>query len=182
MTKILMVVGSTRNNGFNQQLANKAAELIGDRAEVSFLDFSDVPFMNQDTEFPAPESVTRVREEFKAADGVWFFTPQYNNTYAPYVKNLVDWVSRPLVAGDRSTCVSNGIKATVSCMSGGNSDVKAVSDFNAVLDFVGMNVDKSAEAQLAIPGAAWGTGVVEFDEDLTNGINAQVESFLKFVA
>jgi NAD(P)H-dependent FMN reductase len=37
------------------------------------LDYADLPFLNQDIEFPTPEPVRRVREAVKAADGIWFF-------------------------------------------------------------------------------------------------------------
>ena len=37
--------------------------------------------MNQDIEFPAPEAVARVRKEVAEADGLWFFTPEYNHSY-----------------------------------------------------------------------------------------------------
>ena len=36
------------------QLAEEAKALIGDRAEVKFLNYADVPFFNQDEEFPNP--------------------------------------------------------------------------------------------------------------------------------
>ncbi|WP_018142935.1 NADPH-dependent FMN reductase [Alloscardovia criceti] len=90
MAKILMVVASQRKNGFNAQLAQKITDTIGDRAEVSFFDISQVPFVNQDIEFPAPEGVTAAREAFKAADGVWIVSPVYNNSYPAQVKNLLD--------------------------------------------------------------------------------------------
>lgn len=36
------------------QLAEEAKALIGDRAEAKFLNYADVPFFNQDEEFPNP--------------------------------------------------------------------------------------------------------------------------------
>jgi hypothetical protein len=65
MTNILFVIGSTRKNSFNRQLANITEKLIAKYAsnncsqiQVSYLDFNDVPFFNQDTEFPPPEPTT----------------------------------------------------------------------------------------------------------------------------
>ena len=37
-----------------EQLAEEAKALIGDRAEVKFPHYADVPFFNQDEEFPNP--------------------------------------------------------------------------------------------------------------------------------
>lgn len=76
--KVLLVVGSLRKNSFNRQLAQEIEKLINDRAEVSYLSYSDLPYMNQDIEFPAPKEVERVRREVESADGVWFITPEYN--------------------------------------------------------------------------------------------------------
>jgi len=73
--RIAAIVGSLRKDSFNRQLALAAKEAIGDRAIFEIIDFSDVPMMNQDIEYPAPESVRRVREQIKSADGVWIFSP-----------------------------------------------------------------------------------------------------------
>ena len=50
MTKIVFITGSMRKNSFNRQLANEIAGMIGSRADVSFLDYGDIPWMNQDIE------------------------------------------------------------------------------------------------------------------------------------
>lgn len=50
MPRILMIVGSLREHSFNRQLAREVERIIGDRAEVSYLDWHDVPFMDQDIE------------------------------------------------------------------------------------------------------------------------------------
>jgi chromate reductase len=93
--RILAIVGSLRKDSFNRQLALAAKEALGDDAELALLDFADVPMMNQDIKFPVPAAVMRVREAVKAADGVWFFTPEYNHFFPGVLKNLIDWLSRP---------------------------------------------------------------------------------------
>ena len=100
MKKILMIVGSLRNNSLNMQLAKIAEEMLAGKAEVSFLDYADIPFMNQDIEYPAPESVSRVRQIVMEADGIWFFTPEYNSYIPGVLKNLLDWLSRTLQPND----------------------------------------------------------------------------------
>ncbi|WP_099205936.1 NADPH-dependent FMN reductase [Scatolibacter rhodanostii] len=96
MKKIVAVVGSFRENSFNKQLALKVKEMMKGEAELEVLEYSDVPLFNEDIEFPAPKEVSRVREKIKAADGVWFFTPEYNHSYPGVLKNLLDWLSRPV--------------------------------------------------------------------------------------
>jgi len=94
--KIIAIVGSLRKESFNLQLAMAAKRALGTRADLEILDYSDVPYMNQDIEFPAPEPVKRVRDKIKAADGIWFFTPEYNHFFPGVLKNLIDWLSRPI--------------------------------------------------------------------------------------
>ena len=78
MKKVLMIVGSLRKESFNLQLAKLAEEMLKDKVQVSIRYYADLPFMNQDIEFPPPESVARVRQEVLAADGIWVFSPEYN--------------------------------------------------------------------------------------------------------
>jgi chromate reductase len=92
--KILAVVGSLRKGSFNRQLALAAQAAVGDQAGFELLEFADVPMMNEDIEFPMPPAVARVREKVRAADGVWFFTPEYNHFFPGVLKNLLDWLSR----------------------------------------------------------------------------------------
>ena len=75
MKSILFIVGSTRRNSFNRQLAAFAERLLEGRAQVGYLAFDNLPFFNQDTEFPPPQAVASVREMVGRADGLWFFTP-----------------------------------------------------------------------------------------------------------
>lgn len=94
--KIIAIIGSLRKDSFNRQLANTAKDIIGERADFEILDYTDIPFFNQDIEYPAPKAVEGVREKIKSADGIWFFTPEYNHFFPGVLKNLLDWLSRPI--------------------------------------------------------------------------------------
>lgn len=59
---IIAIVGSLRKESYNLQLASAVREIIGNRANFEILDYSGVPFMNQDIEFPAPDPVRHVRD------------------------------------------------------------------------------------------------------------------------
>ena len=71
MKNILFIIGSLRKESFNRQLALEAEKMIGSQAEVTYLDYSDVPLINQDIEFPEPEAVGRLRATVKASFGGW---------------------------------------------------------------------------------------------------------------
>ncbi len=92
--KIVAIVGSLRKDSYNRQLAKAAQTAVGDRADFELLDYADIPFFNEDIETPMPEQIARVRGIVAAADGVWFFTPEYNHFFSGVLKNLLDWLSR----------------------------------------------------------------------------------------
>lgn len=97
--KILAISGSLRKESYNRKVAEAAKELLSEsHPDVGFeiLDWHEVPLFNQDIEFPAPAPVERVRASVKTADGIWFFTPEYNHSYPGVLKNLIDWLSRPI--------------------------------------------------------------------------------------
>lgn len=103
--KIIAIVGSLRKESYNKQLALAAQAIVGEAAEFKILDFQDVPLLNEDIEYPAPEAVRRVRDEIKSADGIWFFTPEYNHFFPGVLKNLVDWLSRPISETERPVLI-----------------------------------------------------------------------------
>ena len=88
--KITAIVGSLRRDSYNRQLALEAGRMIGDQAIFELLDYGDVPLLNQDIEYPAPDAVRRVRGLVQSADGIWFFSPEYNHSFPGVLKNLID--------------------------------------------------------------------------------------------
>ena len=145
MKKVLFVVGSLRKNSFNRQLAGMAANALRE-AEYSFLDYSDVPFMNQDIENPVPEAVRRVRDEVAAADILWIFTPEYNFSYPGVLKNLLDWLSRPVDPTNRkSSSVMKGKPVMFSSVAGQSGGRNAQAKLLALLqDIAGIQVHQKA--------------------------------------
>lgn len=103
---ILFIVGSFRKGSFNHQLAEKAEAILGDRATVSYLEYANIPYMNQDLETPVHPEIARVRQAILDADAIWIFSPVYNYAIPGVVKNLLDWTSRALDLSDprRAIC------------------------------------------------------------------------------
>jgi len=148
--KIAAIAGSLRRDSYNRQLALEAKRIIGDQAEFDLLDYADVPLMNQDIEHPAPSAVKRVREIIKSADGIWFFTPEYNHYFPGVLKNLIDWLSRPV--SDSEPQVLDGKPAAISGITPGMSGTLIAQDhLVAVISFLNMKIMNLP--RLTIPSA-----------------------------
>ncbi len=94
--RILAVVGSLRHNSVNAATARAAATRAPTGVAIEILDVSDIPLYNGDIEADGgPLAVVAMQHRVAAADGIVFFTPEYNSSLPAVVKNVIDWLSRP---------------------------------------------------------------------------------------
>ena len=189
MTNILFVIGSTRKNSFNRQLANITEKLIAKYAsnncaqiQVNYLDFNDVPFFNQDIEFPTPETVAKIRDEFSKANGIWIFTPEYNQSYPGYLKNLIDWLSRPLKKNDFSsgTAIQHK-KITISGVSGKSAAGNSRKKLSELLTYVGADLFFGEGTGIALNGQSFATDTLSLTDENLEKLHSQVLEFLSYV-
>lgn len=93
--KIGLLVGSLRKESYNKKIAEIAKKVINEDNEAEIIDISYLPFYNQDDDGAKPrEEYIRIREELKKYDGYIFFTPEYNRSLTPTLKNVIDIGSR----------------------------------------------------------------------------------------
>lgn len=179
MKSILFIIGSLRAKSFNRQLANMAKEIIGDRAEVSELDYSDLPLINQDLEQPEPAAVARIRKTVSEADALWVFTPEYNFSYPGHIKNLFDWLSRPVKPMDYATptCI-NGKLVAISGAGGKAATVNCRTKLTELLTFIKAEV-LPEQTGIAVPAEAWGTDVLTLTEEQLAQLKRQADALLK---
>ena len=176
---LVFIVGSLRKGSFNRVLAEHARAYVAGRAEVEILDYEDVPFMNQDIEFPAPESVTRVRKTVAAADGVWIFTPEYNFSFPAPVKNLLDWLSRPVVAGDYETPRSlTGKPVAISGAGGKGATAGVRKAFVPYLTYLQAKLVGGEGEGFVLPGEVWGGAPYEIPVEDAARLDRQAEDLL----
>ena len=152
MTKVLFIVGSLRQGSFNQQLAAQAEKVLEGKAEVSYLDWKDIPVFSQELETPVLPAVQTARDAVLAADAIWFFSPVYNASIPGPVKNLIDWLSRAVDLSD-TTGVSaiNEKVVTVSISSFAHQDEAAV-EYRKLLPFIRTSlVDEFTLATIGAP-------------------------------
>ena len=178
MKKILFIVGSLRKESFNRQLALEAEKIIGTQANVTYLDYSDVPLINQDIEFPEPEAVGRLRTAVKEADGIWVFTPEYNFSYPGHLKNLFDWLSRPVKPMDYETpTVINGKKVALSGAGGKMATAKCREKLTELLTFIKADVMEQ-QTGVALNVEAWTEGRMILSDEQRKALSSQADAFL----
>lgn len=179
MKKILFIIGSLRAKSFNRQVANVAREMIGNSAEVQELDYSDLPLLNQDIEQPEPAVVARVRKAVKEADALWIFTPEYNMSYPGHLKNLLDWMSRPVKFMDYGTptCI-NGKRVAISGAGGKAATANCRAKLTELLTFMKAEV-LPEQVGIAVPAEAWGTDVLVLTEEQKAELKVQADKLIE---
>ena len=182
--KIVAITGSLRRDSINRQLAMEAGRILTglatDMVKFELPDYSDVPLLNQDIEYPVPEAVRRIRGIVQSADGIWFFSPEYNHFFPGVLKNLIDWLSRPISESEPQ--VLRGKPAAVSGITPGMSGTGVAQDHLVTLiSFLDMKVMN--QPRLTIPNA-----MQQMDKDgrlsLTSGapfLEKQARDFLLFI-
>ena len=183
MKQILFIVGSLRKNSFNLQLAKEAEKILEGKACVRFLNYTDIPFMNQDIEFPAPETVERIRQGIKGADGIWIFTPEYNHSYPGHLKNLLDWLSRPITQGDpnRITAIA-GKKVCMSGVAGRSAASDSMDKLTELLRLIRADIMENPRFGVALDGTSFATDCLNLTESQKEGLREQAEAFLAFIS
>ena len=101
---VVAIIGSLRKSSVNRIVFDAATELVGEGMSLSEAPIADVPFYNGDIEEQGdPEPVVELKRAVSDADGVIFFTPEYNGGLPAVVKNALDWLSRksggPAISG-----------------------------------------------------------------------------------
>lgn len=98
--RILALGGSLREGSRNRALLLEAAAMAPAEAEVDLTQLATIgslPLFNQDIldrgGFPA--GVAELKEALRAADGLLIATPEYNWGIPGFLKNAIDWASRP---------------------------------------------------------------------------------------
>ena len=180
---ILLIVGSFRKNSFNQSLAYYIAETLKNEANVEFLDYKNLPLLEQDTEYPTPGQVIDIRNQVRKADALWVVSPEYNGSYPALLKNVLDWLSRPEKPFDRETpTVIAGKPVTVSAAAGTTEGKFVRENLSTLFTYIRMNPMPGNGAGIILPMEAWQTGVLTLTDEHKEIINRQVKDFLEFIS
>jgi len=136
--RLLAVSGSLREGSFNTSLLRAALEAAPEGVELDLWEgIGDLPLYDEDLDGDdAPESVRRLREDWAAADGILFSTPEYNGSVPGGLKNAVDWASRPKL----EAVLRNKPVAVVGASTGQFGALWAQQDLKRILGIAGARV------------------------------------------
>jgi len=176
--RVLGISGSLRRESYNTQLLRAAAQLLPSGAELVLLDpelLRAVPAYDDDVQASgeAPPSVARLREEIAQADGVLFATPEYNSSIPGFLKNALDWVSRPLA----SSPLKGKDVAVVGASTGMFGAVWAQAELRKVLAAIGARV-VDRELPVMTAAEAFGDGDLLADREQHEQLAAHVEALV----
>jgi chromate reductase len=96
--KIAVVIGSLRKDSINRKFAHELIALAPESLTFEIVEIGELAMYNEDLEgngVTAPQAWTHFRQRIKEADGVLFFTPEYNRSVPAALKNALDVGSRP---------------------------------------------------------------------------------------
>lgn len=152
---VLAISGSLRRDSYNTKLLRAAEELLPLEFEFELYEgLKAVPAYDQDDDVqPGPESVEALRAAVADADAILIATPEYNSSIPGFLKNALDWVSRPLA----TNAIRNKPVAVVGASTGAFGAVWAQAELRKSLAAMGARV---VDAEVAV-----GHAPTRFDEN-----------------
>lgn len=100
---VLVLVGSTRPDSFNAQLATAAVAALPEGTTVERFDrLHELPFYTDEADANPPAVVEDLRAAVGRAEALVVVTPEFNASVPAALKNAIDWASRPYDASSIS--------------------------------------------------------------------------------
>ena len=176
---VVGIAGSLRRGSYNRMLLQAAGRRVPPSFTFQVLDgVEDVPPYDAELDTGAPPpAVRRLRDTIAVADAVVIATPEYNASAPGWLKNALDWASRPFP----DNCLRRKPVAVVGASTGVFGAVWAQAELRRVLTAIGADV---VDAQLNVPTAheAFTAGGAIRDPALDAGLQAVVDELLGRVA
>ncbi|WP_114972010.1 NADPH-dependent FMN reductase [Rhodoferax ferrireducens] len=179
MTKIIGLAGSLRAGSFNASLLRAAAQLMPNDASLDIASIKGIPLYDGDVEANEgiPATVTALKDQIAAGDGLLLVSPEYNNAMPGVFKNAVDWLSRP--PADIARVFGNRPVAVIGASPGGFGTTLAQNSWLPVLRTLGTRPWFGGRLMVAHAAAVFDDKGVLVDEK----IRAQLQQFMQgFVA
>jgi chromate reductase, NAD(P)H dehydrogenase (quinone) len=181
--RLLLVSGSRRRDSYNSRLLRHLAHRLQSRCRVEVLDpaLTDLPLFDQDLEVDSNviERVAALHRRFETSHGLVVATPEYNGMPTPYLKNIVDWVSRlPHVDSSFANPFRERPLLLCSASTGWSGGAVAIPHVRALFGYLGCLVIGDA---VCVPYAeqAWADGAYRFDPFFEAQIDAAADQLVR---
>ncbi|MFC3624571.1 NADPH-dependent FMN reductase [Vogesella amnigena] len=153
--RILAFAGSARQESWNKKLIAIAAAGARDAgAEVTLIDLRDYPIPiydgDDESEHGMPVQAQALRKLMLSHQGLLLASPEYNGSIPPLLKNVIDWISRPVSGQPGPSPYSGKVATLMSASPGGFGGLRGLVHVRAILGNLGMIV---LPEQLAIGSA-----------------------------
>lgn len=95
MPRVAAMCGSRRKGSYNQQLLDNAIARAPEGLQIVQVGIRDFPFFDQDDEASPPQVIADAKALIQSCDCVLLVSPEYDYGVPGYLKNAVEWLSRP---------------------------------------------------------------------------------------
>jgi chromate reductase len=173
MTRIVVFVGSLRAESINRSYASLLEALLPEGVSFDFANLQ-LPLYSEDLEASFPAEAQAIKDKLRGADGVLFFTPEYNRSFTGVLKNAIDWASRPY--GSNSF---DGMPAAILGVSGSLGTAQAQQQLRNVL--IHLNTKLIGQPEMYINKATTFTDTKQLTDDAKTFAEVFLSIFLKHV-
>lgn len=140
---ILAFAGSVRKESWNRKVLGLAVQGARDAgANVTLVDLADYPMPIYDADWHklngVPESMLRLREKMRQANGLLIASPEYNSSITPLLKNTIDWLSQPVDGVSGNAPFTDKIGAVIGASDGGFGTIRALPHVSYILSNLGV--------------------------------------------
>jgi chromate reductase len=141
--KVLAFAGSLRKGSYNKMLVTAAARYARDAgAEITELDLADYPMPIFDEDLEARDGVHPIAMElkkiFREHDAFLVSSPEYNSSLSAALKNLIDWLSRPVAGEPPLACFKGKTAALFAASPGALGGLRGLVHLRSILGNIGV--------------------------------------------
>jgi len=140
--KFLAFDGSGREGSINKKLLDNVVSEVkeaGGTCTVIDLSKYNLPLYNGDLESEEglPVAAQQLKELFKEHDGFLIASPEYNGSFSPLLKNVIDWVSRPVKGEPSLNCFKGKTVGIMSATPGKIGGLRGLYQLNTLMFITG---------------------------------------------